>query len=307
MLQKSWTPDLCACMLTYMSRNVIIQGRQLAPSDIEAIRHLIANNPDWHRTRLSKELCQLWEWRTETGLLKDMACRSMLRKLEQKGFVALPVARHSGNRKRRIPDVPHHCDPIDTELRTIRPIQLVPIQGRGATDDLFHCLMDRYHYLGCKGHVGEHMKYIAFDRSNRPVACLLFGSAAWKIVSRDQLVGWDKTTRLQNLRLVTNNTRFLILPWVRIPHLASFILGASLRRLRQDWIAKYGHDLYLVETFVDRSRFAGTCYRAANWRKIGQSKGRSRQDRNHKLQVPIKDIYVYPLTADYKQQLCEQH
>jgi hypothetical protein len=294
-------------MLTYMSRIVTIQGRQLAPSDIEAICQLIADNPNWHRTRLSKELCQLWRWRTETGLLKDMACRSMLRKLEQKGFVALPVARHSGNRKRRILDVPHDCDPIDTDLCSIRPIQLVQIQGRGATDDLFHCLMDRYHYLGCKGHVGEHMKYIAFDRTNRPVACLLFGSAAWKIISRDQLVGWDKTTRLKNLRLITNNTRFLILPWVRIPHLASFILGASLRRLRQDWIAKYGHKLCLVETFVDRSRFAGTCYRAANWIKIGQSKGRSRQDRNHKLQVPIKDIYVYPLASDYKQQLCEQH
>lgn len=289
-----------------MSRAVTIQGRQLVPSDIEAIRHLIADNPDWHRTRVSKELCKLWGWRTETGLLKDTACRSMLRKLEQKGLVTLPVARHSGNRQRRIADVAHDCDPIKAELRTIRPIQLPPVQGRGAADDLFHCLMDRYHYLGCKGHVGEHMKYIAFDCKNRPVACLLFGSAAWKIVSRDRFVGWDRFTRRQNLRLMTNNTRFLILPWVRIPHLASFILGASLRQLQKDWIAKYGHDLYLVETFVDCTRFAGTCYRAANWIKIGQSKGRSRQDRNHKLQVPIKDIYVYPLTADYKQQLCGQ-
>ncbi len=289
-----------------MSRVVTIQGRQLVPSDIKSIRHLIADNPDWHRTRLSKELCKLWGWRTETGLLKDMACRSMLRKLEQKRLVTLPVARHSGNRQRRIPDVPHDCDQIEADLRRIRPIQLVAIQGRGAADDLFHCLMDRYHYLGCKGHVGEHIKYIAFDRKNRPVACLLFGSAAWKIVSRDRFVGWEPTARRQNLRLMTNNTRFLILPWVRVPHLASFILGASLRRLRQDWIAKYGHDLCLVETFVDRSRFAGTCYRAANWIRIGQSKGRSRQDRNHKLQVPIKDIYVYPLTTDYRHQLCGQ-
>lgn len=289
-----------------MSRIVTIQGRELTQTDIEAIRQLIADNPDWHRTRLSKELCTIWGWRTETGLLKDMACRSMLRKLEQKGFVALPIARHSGNRQRRIIDVPHDCDPIETDLRTIRPVQLVPIQGSGATDDLFHCLMDRYHYLGCKGHVGEHMKYIAFDRKNRPIACLLFGSAAWKTASRDRFVGWDRTTRRCNLCLMTNNTRFLILPWIRIPHLASFILGANLRRLRQDWITKYGHDLCLVETFVDRSRFAGTCYRAANWIRIGQSKGRSRQDRNHKLQVPIKDIYVYPLTADYKKQLCGQ-
>ncbi len=291
-------------MVTFMSRVVTIQGRELTPADIEAIRQLIADNPDWHRTRLSKELCTIWGWRTETGLLKDMACRSMLRKLEQKGFITLPIARHSGNRRRRIIDVPHDCDPIEADLRTIRPVQLIPIQDRGATDDLFHCLMDRYHYLGCKGHVGEHMKYIAFDRKNRPVACLLFGSAAWKTASRDRFIGWEVATRQRNLCLMTNNTRFLILPWVRIPHLASFILGATLRRLRRDWITKYGHDLCLVETFVDRSRFAGTCYQAANWIKIGQSKGRSRQDRNHKLQVPVKDIYVYPLTADYKKQLC---
>ena len=287
-----------------MSKVVTIQGRELQVSDIEAIRQLIADHPDWHRTRLSKELCTIWDWRTGTGLLKDMACRSMLRKLEQKGFVTLPIARRSGNHRRRIIDVPHDCEPIKTHLRAIRPIQLMPIQGRGATDDLFYCLMDRYHYLGCKGHVGEHMKYIAFDRKNRPVACLLFGSAAWKTASRDQFIGWDQTVCQRNLCLMTNNTRFLILPWVRIPHLASFILGATLRRLRRDWITKYGHDLYLVETFVDRSRFAGTCYKAANWIKIGQSKGRSRQDRNHKLQVPVKDIYVYPLTADYKKQLC---
>jgi hypothetical protein len=148
------------------------------------------------------------------------------------------------------------------------------------------------------------MKYIAFDRNDRPLACLLFGSAAWKTASRDEFIGWDRPTRRRNLQLMTNNTRFLILPWVRIPHLASSLLGASLRRLRRDWRSKYGHDLLLVETFVDRSRFAGTCYRAANWIRIGQSKGRSRQDRNHRLQVPIKDIYLYPLAADYQEQLC---
>jgi len=289
-----------------MSRILTIQGRELSAVDIETIRRLIADNSDWHRTRLSKELCARWEWHTEKGLLKDMACRSMLRKLEQKGLITLPVARHSGNRQRRIPDVPHDCNPIETTLRKIQPIQLVLIQGRTAVDDMFHCFMNRYHYLGCKGHVGEHMKYMAFDIENRPVACLLFGSAAWKTVPRDRFIGWNQQARSRNLHLMTNNTRFLILPWIRIPHLASHILGSSLRRLRRDWMAKYGHDIYLVETFVDRSRFAGTCYQAANWIKVGKSKGRSRQDRQHRLQVPIKDIYLYPLTFNYKKQLCAQ-
>ncbi len=289
-----------------MSNLMTVQGRQLLPSDIEAIRHLMADNPDWHRTRLSKELCTLWDWRTEKGLLKDMACRSMLRKLEQKGFITLPIAHHSGNRNRRLPDVPHTCDPIQTELHALRPIQLVSTQGDKAINDLFHCLMDRYHYLGFKGHVGEHMKYIAFDRYNRPIGCLLFGSAAWKMGPRDQFIGWDRAVRRRNLHLTTNNTRFLIPPWVRVPHLASFLLGATLRRLRKDWTKKYGHDLCMVETFVDRSRFAGTCYLSANWIRVGQSKGRSRQDRHHRLQVPVKDILVYPLTRDYKRLLCER-
>lgn len=289
-----------------MSRIVTVQGRELTIRNIETIHQLITANPEWHRTRLSKELCLLWDWRTETGLLKDMACRTMLRKLEQKGLVALPAARHFGNRRRRIVDVPHDDHPIETDLRTISPVRLEPVPGRGTLDDQFHCLMDRYHYLGCKGHVGEHMKYIAFDRNDRPLACLLFGSAAWKTAPRDEFIGWDQPTRERNLHLLTNNTRFLILPWVRIPHLASSLLGASLRRLRRDWRNKYGHDLLLVETFVDRSRFAGTCYRAANWQRIGQSKGRSRQDRNHRLQVPVKDIYLYPLVADYQEQLCRR-
>lgn len=289
-----------------MSRILTIQGRELSAVDIKTISNLIADNPDWHRTRLSKELCERWQWRTPKGLLKDMACRSMLRKLEQKGLVTLPAARHSGNRQRRIPDIPHDCNLIETGLRNLRPIQLIPVQNRTAVDDLFHCLMDRYHYLGCKGHVGEHMKYMAVDSENRPVACLLFGSAAWKTSPRDRFIGWDGAARRRNLNLMTNNTRFLILPWIRIPHLASHILGLSLRRLSRDWRDKYSHNICLVETFVDRSQFAGTCYQAANWIKIGSSKGRTRQDRYHRIQVSIKDIYVYPLTTNYKKLLCAQ-
>jgi hypothetical protein len=164
--------------------------------------------------------------------------------------------------------------------------------------------MNRYHYLGCRGHVGEHIKYIVFDRHNRPLACMLFGSAAWKTKARDFFIGWSPSVRQVNLKLMTNNTRFLILPWVVVPNLASFILGACLRRLSDDWQYRYGHNLVLVETFVDRSRFAGTCYLSANWIKIGNTCGRSRQDRYKRLTVPIKDLYIYPLADDFRQQLC---
>lgn len=287
-----------------MSRILVIQGRQLLSDDIELISRLITDNPDWHRTRLSRELCRLWNWRTDKDLLKDMACRSMLRKLEQRKLVTLPAARHNGNRARVIPYIAHSCDPIHCELAELRPIQILMIPASGDTDDLFHCLMDRYHYLGCRGHVGEHIKYIIFDRHNRPLACMLFGSAAWQTKVRDLFIGWSPSVRQANLKLMTNNTRFLILPWVVVPNLASFILGACLRRLSDDWQNRYGHNLVLVETFVDQSRFAGTCYHAANWTRIGSTCGRGRQNRNKRVKVPFKDMYIYPLTEDFRQQLC---
>lgn len=291
-------------MFTCMSRMLHIQGRQLIPDDIEQIRRLILDHPDWHRTRLSKEICQLWDWRTNKGLLKDMACRTMLRKLEQRDLIVLPKARKSGNRARKIRDIQHSVSPIECSLPELFPVKMVMIENRGDIDDLFYCLMDRYHYLGCHGHVGEHIKYIIFDRLNRPLACLLFGSAAWKTAPRDQFIGWDPVFRQKNLQMITNNTRFLILPWVRVTNLASYLLGTCLRRLRHDWNRRYGHDLLLVETFVDRSRFAGTCYKAANWMRIGETKGRGRQDRYSQFSVPVKDLYVFPLISDFKNRLC---
>lgn len=284
--------------------SMILQGRQVCDDDIELIRRLMAENPDWGRSRLSIELCRLWDWRTDNGVLKDMACRSMLRKLEQRRLIVLPAPRMAGPPARKIRDIAHCRDPIEADLQSLHPIRVEPVIGCGPADQLFYCLMDRYHYIGCRGHVGEHLKYIVHDRHGRPLAALLFGSAAWKTSARDRFIGWDPATRQANLKLMTNNTRFLILPWVSVKNLASFVLGACLRRLSEDWQFRYGHELCLVETFVDRSRFAGTCYRAANWMRIGKTKGRSRQDRYKRLKVPVKDLYVYPLAADFRQRLC---
>ena len=286
------------------SMSMTIQGRQLSKADIELIRSLMAHHPDWLRSRLSIELCKLWDWRTDKGVLKDMACRSMLRKLQDRKLIVLaPPARVFTTRLRRIRDIPHSRQPIECELQQLRPIEVVMVQSRQSTNHLFHCLMDRYHYLGCRVTVGEHIKYLVYDCSKRPLGCLLFGSAAWQTADRDRFIGWDPITRKRNLKLMTNNTRFLILPWVQVKNLASHVLGACMRRLREDWRTRYGHDLCLVETFVDRSRFAGTCYQAANWMRIGTTKGRSRQDRYKRIKVPIKDLYVYPLAVDFKQRL----
>ena len=166
--------------------------------------------------------------------------------------------------------------------------------------------LKHFHYLGFNCTVGENIKYLIKDRFGRIVACLLFGSAAWKTKDRDSFIGWERSVRENNINYLTNNTRFLILPWVNVRYLASHILGLITSRIKQDWIDKYAHPVHLLETFVECHRFKGTCYKAANWRRVGQTKGRSRQDRYNKLIVPIKDTYLFPLTQSYRQILCQK-
>jgi hypothetical protein len=147
-------------------------------------------------------------------------------------------------------------------------------------------------------------QYLVSDRHGRPLACLLFGAAAWKAGDRDAFIGWAAPSRQQHLGRLTNNTRFLILPWVRVPHLASHVLSQVARRIADDWQAKYAHRVELLETFVERDRFRGTCYRAAGWQHVGATTGRSRNDVDNTLRVPVKDIYLLALSADFRRRLC---
>ena len=229
-----------------------------------------------------------------------MACRDLLLKLEQQGQIVLPTRKseafvRSGNIS--ISEVPHDSNVIAGKLKELLPLQVEVVETGHPSWKLFKCLLFRYHYLGFNGTVGENMKYLIFDNNRRPVACLLFGSAAWSCAARDDYLGWDKDTRINNLRLLTNNTRFLILPWVRVPHLASHLLSMIARRIQDDWQRKYGHGLLFLETFVEVDRFAGTCYKAANWRYLGMTKGRSRNDRYSRMKVPVKAVYLYPLAG----------
>ena len=283
-----------------------LQGLILNPNDIEMVKSLIKNNPSWHRTRLSKEICKLWNWKRHDGSLKDMACRTMLLKLEKQHYLKLPVSRKTNlplNGKKKIKEILHDQFPIETSIQKLYPITVQEVSRSGYNENLFDYLLFKHHYLSFKITVGESMKYLVFDRGNRILGCVLFGSAAWKTIDRDKYIGWDIATREKNLNYLTNNTRFLILPWVKVPHLASYILGSVLRRLNRDWLKRYGHQIYLVETFVEQDRFAGTCYKAANWRKIGKTAGRSRQDRYSNMKVPVKDIYVYPLNNKFRELL----
>lgn len=289
-----------------MVDNLIVQGRQVSESDLALIRSLLRDNPSWHRTRLSRELCRIWEWRDATGRQKDMACRSLLLKLEGLGLIRLPERAgqaHNHRRGRRPLDVLHSTVPIAADLADLRPIDLVQVSGAGYARDLFHCLIARYHYLGYRTDVGQSLKYLALDRQGRPLGCFLFGAAAWKVKPRDEYIGWDSSGRRRNLPLIINNRRFLIPPWIRVPHLASHLLATVLRRLDRDCRERYGHPLALAETYVDRSRFDGASYRAANWIRVGCTTGRTRNDRDHMPKVPVKDVYVYPLRKDFRKLL----
>lgn len=282
----------------------VLQGRLLHDDDLAQLCGLIAAHPAWSRRRLSVALAQAWHWRTPTGQLKDMAARTLLLKLEQRGLIVLPPRRRTASRRLplvlELPLAPPAAL-ITGTLRALMPLTLDLVTG---THPAFSHALATHHYLGYGGPVGEHLAYMVRDRQGREVACLLFGAAAWKTKPRDGWIGWNDATRARHLHLIANHARFLILPWVRVPHLASHVLGRITRRLAADWHARYGHPVHLLETFVERARFRGTCYRAANWIPVGQTQGRSRQDRDRTLCVPVKDIYLYALTPRVREELC---
>ncbi len=292
---------------------VIIQGRRIGPADVQQVGRLLSEHPDWSRWRLSRELAVLWNWRNGAGRLKDMAARALLLKLEQRGWIGLPPRRSPpGNRMRHKqlpePGLAAAQAPVTEPLRRLLPLRISEcshVDKRPGQQAQFDALLHHHHYLSHRSSVGENLQYLVRDAQGCALACVLFGAAAWQCACRDRHIGWDGAARAQHLQLVADNTRFLILPWVRVAHLASYVLGRIAQRLSQDWQAKYGHPIYLLETFVQRDRFAGTAYRAANWVRVGQTKGRTRQDRPDGTwyQAAIKDVYLYPLHRRFRQYL----
>jgi hypothetical protein len=289
-----------------MNEMLVVQGRRLASEDIARIRELIAGNSNWSRRRLSEALCTEWEWRNGNGRMKDMAARSLLVKLHERGLIKLPPRRQTPSNRMTSRSVPRQTwprEPIVGMLGELGPLHVQEVSNDSTARIQIASALDEFHYLGCRGTVGENLQYTVTAESGRLLACLTFGSAAWKCRARDQFIGWTPEQREKHLHLITNNTRFLILPDVKVPHLASWILGQALRRLSNDWKTKYGHGISLVETFVERQRFAGTSYKAANWIRLGGTTGRTRQDRYRTLQAAVKDVYVYPLYRGFREEL----
>ena len=245
-----------------------VQGRTLRQTDINFIRQLLESNPSWSRRRLSEEISQSWNWRNHSGQIKDMACRAMLLKLEKQGHITLPARRCIPvNRMlaKKIPIIDHDQTLITCTLKEIQPLKVITTWHRKEYEDLFCSLLSQYHYKGYRGIVGENMKYVVLDCHERIVGALLFGASAWSVESRESFIGWDFFTREKNLYLIANNMRFLIPWWIKVPHLASHILGTVSSQISRDWIERYGHSIYMLETFVEIERFQGVCYKASNW------------------------------------------
>ncbi len=292
-----------------MSDALLVQGRQVTESNLKEIRELLARHPDWSRRRLSEALCERWNWCNAVGLRKDMAARTLLLKLHQRGLIVLPARRQiPTNRMCTRVLAPRVWDktPYHGTLAELGPVEVQEVSSVASERKELAAALAEFHYLGSGGTVGENLQYTVREHRGRLLAGLLFGSAAWKCRDRDQYIGWGEKVRRANLSGITNNHRFLILPWVRIAHLGSCILGSVLRRLSTDWQSKYGHPIVLVETFVERDRFRGTVYQAANWQRVGVTQGRTRQDRYYSLQVPIKEIYVYPLEKNFRKVLLDE-
>ncbi len=295
-----------------MSECWIIRGRQIDRADLELIGGWINSHPEWSRRRLSLELAGHWDWRTPTGQLKDIAVRDILNRLASQGLITLPDRQRRGGRQavraaavegQRWLDLDPNPATVATPLAELLPLSWHQARAGESQRALIARYLSAHHYLGYPDPLGQ-LHYLVRDRSGRDVACLLFGPAAWKAAARDQFLGWSPAQRQDRLGHLANNSRFLILPWAQTRHLASHLLAQGVRQLRVDWSAHHGQALWLVESFVEQERFEGTCYRAANWLKVGQTQGRTRNDRWHQGQAPIKDIYLWPVARDFRRRFC---
>jgi len=288
-----------------MNVRLTYRGRAVTDDDVAFIDQLIVAHPMASRRALSKKLCQAWNWVQPNGALRDMVCRGLMLALDRAGHIKLPRQRHVPpnslvNRPRPAP-VSIDDTPLQCALDVIRPLTFHQVR-RTQQEPLFNSLLEQCHYLGYVQPVGEHLKYLVYTQ-DRPIACLAWSSAPRHLACRDRFIGWSPEARRRNIRFLAYNTRYLILPWVQVPHLASHILGHMARMLSGDWERVYGHPVYFLETFVDPQRNRGTCYRAANWVVLGRTTGRGKNDQTGKPNRPIKEMLGYPLCRDFRQQL----
>ena len=282
------------------------RGRIVTETDVNFIRALIGANPDASRRRLSEKLCEAWGWRQANGSLRSMVCRGLMLELHRSGQIELPAVRQVNRNpflERRKPGLISVDEtPVEAKLSELQPLEFRQVR-RSPEEKLFNALLQQYHYLGYTQPVGEHLKYLVYTGA-RPVACLAWSSAARHLGARDRYIGWSAEARRRNIRFIAYNPRYLIMPWVRVPHLASHVLGRMARMLPREWELTYGHPVYFLETFIDVGRYRGTCYRAANWVSMGLTTGRGKNDHTNKPNRPLKEILGLALTPRFRELLC---
>jgi hypothetical protein len=281
------------------------RGREISAEEIVFIRRLITEYPRASRRALSAKLCEAWGWKQANGIPRDMVCRGLLLMLHRAGQIELPRVRFTPHnplvQRRRPTPVLIDTSPHSGPLSLLRPLEFQQVRRR-EEEPLFNSLIEQYHYLGYEQPVGEHAKYLVWAQG-RPVACLAWSSAPRHLGSRDRFIGWSAEARRRNIRFLAYNTRFLILPWVQIEHLASHTLSRMAKRISPDWERVYGHPIYFLETFIDPERFRGTCYRAANWVLMGRTTGRGKDDQTKRPNRSIKEVWGYPLGRRFRELL----
>jgi len=280
-------------------------ARTFTMEEMECIRGLITSEPRPNRVQLSRMVCDELGWLRLDGRRKDMTCRVAMLRMEKDGLIELPRPQTVNANGRTRPKLTCASDPqqaIAAPAGSLAPLQLRPVDTPRQSR-LWNELIQRYHYLGYTPLAGAQIRYLIFSARSRLLAVLGFGAAAWKVAPRDQFIRWTPEQRTRNLHLIVNNARFLILPWVNSKNLASKILATAAKQLPEDWQARYAYKPVLLETSVEHKRFQGTCYRAANWIHVGQTQGRGKLDRHHLHAAPVKDIYLYPLHKNFRQNL----
>lgn len=281
------------------------RARELTKQDIDFIRTSIVLHYSRGRSHISRVLCQAWNWIQPNGKLKEYAARDLLLRLEESRLVALPPRLRQKNnlKKKSFEQIPlFEKKPLNGQVDHYRDLAIRPVET--GNDYLWGYLLHHYHYLGLPRLVGEHLRYLVY-LDDQVVACLAWASAAFKVKSRDDYIGWNSETRRRRLHFIANNARFLVLPWIRVKHLASKVLALALKRLHDDWQHAYQHPVYLAETFVDISRFAGTCYKAANWQCVGHTRGSAKKGNAYQFHGQAKAVYLYPLDRRFRERLTD--
>jgi Domain of unknown function (DUF4338) len=298
----------CSVPLTMENQtNTVLKyrGREITATDVDFIRELIAKHPGASRKKLSKRLCEAWDWRQPNGALRDMVCRGLMLALHRAGHIELPPVRFTPPNpflvKAKPPAIEVETTPIEKSLAELGSLLFRQVR-RQPDEPLFNALIEQHHYLGYSRPVGEQLKFMVYA-GERPVALFAWSSAPRHLAPRDRFLGWSPDLRTQNIRYVAYNTRYLILPWVRVLHLASHLLSRMTRMLSEEWQKVYGHGVYFAETFVDTTRHKGTCYRAANWIYMGHTTGRGKDDQTHRPNRTLKEVLGLALTNDFRERL----